>query len=242
MVGLSQHEVRALTPAKRVFDLCLTLLLSPVAILLLAVLCPWLLLRQGRPIFHPSERMKGVDRPFTLWKLRTMRSDARDSGVTGGEKLGRITETGAWLRSLRFDELPQLWNILRGDMSFVGPRPPLREYVAAYPQLYGRILKNRPGLTGLATLVYHRREARLLSACRTPQETDAVYRTRCIPAKARLDLMYQRRRTLGLDLVLVLRSAQTVLPGKSRHSVTFQPLQSSIVSEKSSGALTSEAN
>ena len=89
----------------------------------------------------------------------------------------------------------------------MGPRPPLRTYVEAYPDLYGAVLRSRPGITGLASLVFHAHEERLLAQCRDAAETDAVYRRRCIPRKARLDLIYQARRTLCYDLVLIAQTA-----------------------------------
>jgi lipopolysaccharide/colanic/teichoic acid biosynthesis glycosyltransferase len=141
-----------------------------------------------------------------LVKFRSMRPDAKDGGVTGADKADRITRTGRFLRRSRLDEVPQLWNILKGDMSFVGPRPPLRVYVQDYPQIYGPVLRSRPGLTGLATLAYHAHEQRLLAQCQTAAETDATYRRACIPHKARLDLIYQARRSLCFDLVLMWRT------------------------------------
>jgi lipopolysaccharide/colanic/teichoic acid biosynthesis glycosyltransferase len=92
-------------------------------------------------------------------------------------------------------------------MSLVGPRPPLRRYVVDYPYIYGAVLQSRPGITGLASLVFHAHEERLLAACDTPEQTDAVYRRRCVPAKARLDLIYARHRSLCWDLVLIGRTA-----------------------------------
>lgn len=188
-----------MTPAKRVMDvicaLGLSVLLSP---LILGVALA-ILLREGRPVFYLSERMKTPQRAFMLWKFRTMRPDPADRGVSGGDKAARITPLGAWLRKRRLDELPQLLNILRGDMSFVGPRPPLRRYVEMFPDLYAEVLKARPGITGLATLAYHRTEERLLAPCRTPEETEAVYVRRCVPRKARLDLIYAARRDLCWD-------------------------------------------
>ncbi len=195
-----------MTGSKRVMDLffaaLLVLLLGP----LLIGLSAWLLLKQGRPVFHVSERMKGLDRPFRLWKLRTMRVARADAGVSGGDKAGRITPAGVWLRARRLDELPQLWNILKGDLSFVGPRPPLREYVERYPELYRDVLRSRPGVTGLASVVYSQHETALLARCRTPEETDAVYSRICIPAKARLDLIYQKKRNLCFDFALVFQT------------------------------------
>lgn len=195
-----------MTLRKRIFDLFFATLLVVVLGPVLLALSIWLLLREGRPVFYVAERMKSPSQPFKLWKLRTMTVVDRDHGVSGGNKSARITATGAWLRARRLDEFPQLWNILRGDLSFVGPRPPLREYVERYPDLYSEVLKSRPGVTGLATIVYHKHEATLLKRCTTAQETDAVYSQICVPAKARLDLIYQRHQNTCYDFVLVFRT------------------------------------
>jgi lipopolysaccharide/colanic/teichoic acid biosynthesis glycosyltransferase len=198
-----------MTLRKRVFDLFFATLLVVILGPVLMGLLVWLLIRQGRPLFYVAERMKGVDRPFDLWKLRTMEVvavDATDTGVSGGDKAVRITPAGAWLRRRRLDEFPQLYNILKGDLSFVGPRPPLREYVERHPELYGRVLKSRPGVTGLASIVYHRHEDALLSRCTTGQETDEVYTRICVPAKARLDLIYQRHQNTCYDFDLVFQT------------------------------------
>lgn len=195
-----------MTWRKRLFDLffasLLVLVLGPVLLLLLG----WLLLKEGRPLFYVAERMKGIDQPFDLWKLRTMTVVAQDTGVSGGDKSARITKTGAWLRAKRLDEFPQLWNILKGDLSFVGPRPPLRQYVEAHPEIYGAVLKSRPGVTGLASITYHRHEAALLARCETAQETDAIYSRICVPMKARLDLIYQRHQSMCYDFDLVFQT------------------------------------
>jgi lipopolysaccharide/colanic/teichoic acid biosynthesis glycosyltransferase len=199
------------TPAKRIFDIVVALALAALLAVPFLILVAVLLWREGRPVFYVAERMRAPDRPFGLWKLRTMRPAPADSGVSGGDKADRITPTGRFLRRTRLDEIPQLWNVLKGDMSFVGPRPPLRAYVERFPDLYARVLRSRPGITGLATLQFHRHEERLLARCRDAAETDAVYARRCVPRKARLDLIYQRRRTLCFDVVLMFRTAGKVL-------------------------------
>jgi len=195
-----------MTPAKRILDLffatLLVVLLGPVMLGLLA----WLWIRQGRPLFYVAERMKTPDQPFMLWKLRTMTVVDEDTGVSGGDKVARITPIGAWLRAKRLDEFPQLWNIIRGDLSFVGPRPPLRQYVERFPALYARVLKSRPGVTGLATIVFHKHETMLLHRCTTPAETDEVYAKICVPRKARLDLIYQKHRTICSDFDIVFQT------------------------------------
>ncbi len=191
-----------LLPERVFYFLCalgLLVLLSP----LLAGVALVVLVRDGRPVLYRAERMKAPGQPFALLKFRTMNPDAADRGVSGGDKASRITQTGAVLREKRLDELPQLFNILRGDISFVGPRPPLRRYVEMYPELYGEVLKTRPGITGLATLAFHRTEERLLASCRTAEETEAVYCRRCIPRKARLDMIYARRRGICSDFRLM---------------------------------------
>lgn len=201
----------ALPPLKRAFDIALALVLAVLLAIPFAVLVAVLLVVEGRPVFYVAERMKAPGQPFALWKLRTMRPAPRDAGVSGGDKSARIGRVGRILRKARLDEIPQLWNVLRGDMSFVGPRPPLRLYVERFPDLYARVLRNRPGITGLASLHIHGFEERVLSRCATPEETDAVYCRRCIPRKARLDLIYQRRQNFRLDLLILWQTLSRVL-------------------------------
>ncbi len=195
-----------MTWSKRLLDLFFAALLVVILGPVLLGLLIWLLIVQGRPIFYVAERMKGIDQPFMLWKLRTMEQAEGDAGVSGGDKAARITPAGAWLRRRRLDEFPQLWNIIRGDLSFVGPRPPLREYVERYPEIYAQVLQSRPGVTGLASIVYHKHEEALLARCRTPEDTDAVYARICIPAKARLDRIYQRHGSICHDFDLVFQT------------------------------------
>ena len=195
-----------MTPAKRLLDLFFALLLVGLLGPVMLGLLVWLWIKQGRPLFYVAERMKTPDQPFMLWKLRTMTVVDADAGVSGGDKAQRITPQGAWLRAKRLDEFPQLWNIIRGDLSFVGPRPPLREYVERFPEIYREVLKSRPGVTGLATIVYHKHETALLERCATPEETDAVYARSCVPRKARLDLIYQKHRNICVDFDIVFQT------------------------------------
>lgn len=201
---------------KRGFDIVLAVALSLLLALPFALLVLALLVVQGRPIFYVAERMKAPHQPFRLWKLRTMRVATTDFGVSGGDKSLRIGKLGRILRKTRADEIPQLWNVLRGDMSFVGPRPPLRLYVERFPNLYAQVLRDRPGITGLASLHIHGFEERVLRDCRTPAETDAVYSRRCVPRKARLDLIYQRNRNFCMDLSLIWQTAARVLSSSLR--------------------------
>jgi lipopolysaccharide/colanic/teichoic acid biosynthesis glycosyltransferase len=217
-----------MTRSKRTFDLAIALLACGLLAVpfVLALLVQALVM--GRPYFFASERMATPVRSFTLWKLRSMRPSDQNAGVSGGDKAARIPAWGRFLRASYLDEVPQLWNVVRGDMSIIGPRPPLREYVERFPQLYASVLQCRPGLTGLATLVFAATEARLLARCGTAEATDRVYVRRCIPRKARLDAIYRRRRGLRLDIWILASTAAMILqrPGrrqrnrsKSRQSV-----------------------
>lgn len=195
-----------MTFSKRVLDLA-------VAIILLIILGPIILITaliilvlDGRPVFYISERMKSPTEGFNLIKFRTMKPVAEDSGVSGGDKSDRITRTGPFLRRSRLDELPQLWNVIRGDISFIGPRPPLRQYVERFPDLYAQVLKSRPGVSGLASIYFHAHEEHLLARSRSREETDTIYCRACIPRKARLDLIYQARRNLCVDIILMLKT------------------------------------
>lgn len=205
-----------MTWRKRIFDLffasLLVIVLGPVILVLICVIW-W---KQGRPLFYVAERMKSPTESFGLWKFRTMTTEANDQGVSGGHKAARITPIGARLRARRLDEFPQLWNILKGDLSFVGPRPPLREYVERFPDLYGNVLKSRPGVTGLATIRFHKHEERLLSRCSTPEETDSAYCRNCVPRKARLDLIYQKNQSICYDFDLVFQTIGNLLRRQSR--------------------------
>lgn len=200
-----------MTLGKRMFDIVLSLaLLIPLSVVMLVV-AGLLALLEGRPILYVSERMRAPGESFRLLKFRTMTQVDNDAGATGAHKAWRITRLGNFLRRSRIDELPQLFNILVGDMSFVGPRPPLREYVERFPRRYAQVLRTRPGVTGLATLIYHAHEDRILARCHSHEATEAAYYRRCLPTKLRLDLIYQRRRTLALDLWIILNTVMTVI-------------------------------
>ena len=204
-----------MTWQKRLFDIGLGLLLLPILGTLILVVLVTLIFTEGRPYFYCAERMKTPTQPFRLWKFRTMTVVEGDAGVSGGNKSTRVTRIGRILRKTRGDELPQLWNIFKGDLSFVGPRPPLREYVERFPEVYREVLKSRPGVTGIASLYYHPKEERLLAQCATPAETDRVYCELCIPAKARLDLIYQHKQSVCFDFMIVMKTIRRVLARKN---------------------------
>lgn len=199
---------------KRLFDIVLSLVLLVLLAPLWIGVIAWMVIKRDLPIFYVSERMKTTDRAFSLIKFRTMRppsADEENSGVSGGDKSDRITPLGHALRSKRLDEVPQLINILKGDMSFVGPRPPLRQYTQSHKALYREVLKSKPGVTGLASLSFHRHEEFVLANAASIEETDTLYKRRCIPRKAAIDLIYQRHSNVCFDFVILWRTALKVL-------------------------------
>lgn len=193
-------------------EVALALLMAVVLVpvMVIVALVVWAL--DGRPVFFVQERMKSPTEAFRLIKFRTLTVSEDSDGVLGGDKLARVTRLGGFLRRSRLDEMPQILNVLRGDIGFVGPRPPLRRYVDRFPEIYGKVLAHRPGITGLATLMYHRREEALMRACTTTEEAEAVYERLCVPAKARLDLFYARHRNTCLDLRMMAATAWRRLP------------------------------
>jgi lipopolysaccharide/colanic/teichoic acid biosynthesis glycosyltransferase len=202
---------------KRVFDIAVSLALLIVLSPLIIVVSILIMKRDGRPVLFVSERMKTVDQPFALYKFRTMRNDPNGTaprGVTGGDKSDRITPIGHVLRRYRLDEIPQLLNVLKGDMSLVGPRPPLRQYTAMFPELYAQVLSCRPGVTGLASLIFHDHEERLIAHARTEAETNDIYVRRCIPRKAKLDIIYARNVSVFYDLKILWMTAAKVFVGR----------------------------
>src|ERR1700743_394686 len=151
---------------KRSFDIVvsgLALLLLWPLILLLAVLVR---LDSAGPSFFPQVRVGRYFRPFRLWKLRSMAHGISGAQITSGHDV-RITRIGRFLRSSKLDELPQLWNVFCGDMSFVGPRPEVASFGEQFRADYEEILRVRPGITDPASIRY-RHEAELLGAVSDP--------------------------------------------------------------------------
>lgn len=188
--------------AKRLFDL----LLSALGLLLLAPLllgiALWIKLDSAGPVLFRQERVGRFGRPFFIHKFRSMRVDAPARGpqITIGAD-PRITGAGRILRRYKLDELPQLWDVLRGAMSLVGPRPEVPKYVALYPsELRELLLSVRPGITDLASVQY-RDESDVLARAADPER---AYVDEVLPAKLALSGRYVREASLGGDVRLIL--------------------------------------
>lgn len=191
---------------KRIFDIIVSAALCFILLPIIVVVSVFILVLDGRPVFYVSERMKSLEEGFQLIKFRTMHIVAEDNGVSGGDKSSRITIVGRWIRRSRLDEVPQIINVLKGDISFVGPRPPLRMYVERYDDIYREVLKSRPGVTGLASIYFNQHESYLLEKSQDSEETDMIYSRRCIPRKAHIDLLYQRHQSICMDIGIMLKT------------------------------------
>lgn len=137
--------------SKRAMDLGLVILLSPLALLAVAVIGVLIRARLGRPVMFAQQRPGLHGRAFTMYKFRTM-TDARDATGVLRPDAERLTPFGRWLRATSLDELPELWNVVKGEMSLVGPRPLLMEYLPLYSPAQARRHEVRPGLTGWAQI------------------------------------------------------------------------------------------
>lgn len=197
--------------AKRLFDLFFSSLGLVVLSPLFLIVALWVKLDSPGPVFFRQIRVGRYEKPFRIYKFRTMVDDAekRGSQITVGSDR-RVTKAGAFLRKTKIDELPQLINVVKGEMSLVGPRPEVPKYVAHYPEEAKRIIfALRPGITDYAAIEY-RNESTLLSESEDPENT---YVEKILPGKIRLYQKYARERTLWLDFILILA---TIFPGLIR--------------------------
>jgi lipopolysaccharide/colanic/teichoic acid biosynthesis glycosyltransferase len=195
--------------AKRAFDLFFSALgllaLSPL-LLLLAI---GVKLTSRGPVFFRQQRVGEGGRLFYILKFRSMVMDSEKLGPSvtrDGDP--RITPLGRLLRKTKVDELPQLWNVLAGDMSFVGPRPEVPGYVRLYTPEQRRVLELKPGITDLATIEF-RNEEELLSAA---GDTDKFYLEYCVPRKIELNLAYAATANVWEDAKIIVRTVLLLIP------------------------------
>jgi lipopolysaccharide/colanic/teichoic acid biosynthesis glycosyltransferase len=191
---------------KRVFDVVMAslglLLLVPVGV----AIALFVKLSDGGPIFYTQVRIGRFGRPFQIRKFRSMVVNADKIGLpVTKEEDPRITWIGRLLRKTKLDELPQLWNVLVGEMSFVGPRPEVPQYVNSYTSEQREILRHKPGITDMATLMFRNEEALL----RGSQDVEAFYVQHCLPRKIALNRQYAERASLRQDIWIIV---QTLCP------------------------------
>lgn len=188
---------------KRVFDVVASgfglLVISP----LFLVLSVWIKLDSRGPVFYRQVRVGRYNKDFRLFKFRSMRVGSDKQGlITVGGRDPRVTRSGYFIRKYKLDELPQLINVLRGDMSLVGPRPEVRKYVDMYTPEQLHVLDVRPGITDMASIRY-RNENELLAESEDPEE---FYVKVVMPDKLRINLEYVARHSFGFDMKLILKT------------------------------------
>jgi len=197
-----------MSPGKRLFDLLGATLGLLVLWPVLGVVAIMIYLDDGRPVFFRQERVGFQGKRFRIEKFRTMVvSPAAPSGdgpslLTIGSRDPRITRAGYWLRRYKLDELPQLINVLAGEMSLVGPRPEVPHYVARYTADQRRVLELQPGITDPASLRY-RHESEILAQAPDPER---LYVEQIMPEKIRLNLEYADRASLWSDLAILVQT------------------------------------
>jgi lipopolysaccharide/colanic/teichoic acid biosynthesis glycosyltransferase len=200
------------SPAVRVLDLAMAVtglaLSAPLMVLIVALIY----LDTGRPILFSQIRLGRGARRFRLYKFRKF----HEKGQTDGRPLtvendSRLTRVGKFLLRTKLDELPQLWNILTGDMSIVGPRPETPAFADCFGEAYGRVLDYKPGIFG-PSQVFFRNEGSLYPSDRDPER---FYRDVLFPLKARIDLDYFPHRTMMRDLAWVLRGVLAIFGSSS---------------------------
>lgn len=204
-LGVAQQTIAlpsiAVLRRKRQFDICCAslgiLILSP----LLLVVAIAVKISSPGGAFFLQERIGMNGKPFMIYKFRTMRRENNGLRITTSEDC-RITTIGRFLRKLKIDELPQLFNVLKGDMSFVGPRPEVKEYTELYTEEQRQIFLVRPGITGLAS-IYYRNESDILSMSSDPNWT---YIHKIMPEKLQLDMIYIPKASVCYDIQLILKT------------------------------------
>lgn len=201
--------------SKRIFDLALGLTGLAFALPVLALAALAIVMEDGPPVLFRQVRAGRFGRPFVLFKLRSMRCrEERGVGLTvEGDR--RVTRVGRFLRRYKVDELPQLWNVVAGQMSIVGPRPELPEFVSHYNGDERHVLDLMPGITDPASLAYFD-EDRLLACA---DDVERTYVQQVLPEKVRMNLKYATRANTFTDLVVVCKTITAlVAPSRWRSS------------------------
>jgi len=193
---------------KRLFDVFLSIIALIILLPLLIIVSLFIVLDSKGGVFYKQQRVGKNGRDFWLFKFRTMAKNADKNGLlTIGSKDSRVTRVGLILRKYKLDELPQLINILIGDMSIVGPRPEVRKYVNLYNNEQMRVLTVKPGLTDFSSIEYFN-ESDLLAQSSEPE---THYINEIMPAKLKLSLKYIEKKSFLTDLKIILKTFNKII-------------------------------
>ncbi len=194
--------------AKRLFDIFFSLVFILLFSPLFLIIMIFIVIESQGGAFYRQVRVGKSNRDFKIFKFRTMRVGAEKGGLlTVGGRDPRVTRVGYYLRRYKLDELPQLFNVLLNDMSFVGPRPEVRRYVEMYNDEQKRVLLVKPGITDPASISYID-ENEILSKADDPE---ATYIKEVMPAKLAINLAYLNRRSFFTDLGVLFQTAQKII-------------------------------
>ena len=193
---------------KRLFDIIFSLLFLTIFFPFGLLISLWILIESRGGIFYKQERIGLLGKPFYLLKFRSMRPDADKSGkLTIGMRDPRITNSGYFIRKYKLDEFPQFINVLKGEMSIVGPRPEVQEYVELYTETQRQILNVKPGITDYASLEYFH-ENEILGKSDNPQQT---YIDIVMPEKLKLNQKYISRPTIVQDIQIMWKTFMKII-------------------------------
>ena len=188
---------------KRLFDIVCSFFGLVFLSWLFVFVALWVGLSSSGGVFYRQRRVGRCNRDFTIYKFRSMRVNSDRQGLlTIGGRDGRITKAGVFIRKYKLDELPQLFNVLRGDMSFVGPRPEVRKYVELYTEEQKKVLTVRPGITSLSSIKY-RNENEILSRSDNPEQ---YYIDVIMQDKLAIELDYLEQRGLLTDIKVIFQT------------------------------------
>ncbi len=193
---------------KRIFDIVFSafglIVLSP----LFLIIAIWIKLDSKGPVFYKQVRVGKNSKDFQIIKFRSMQINAEKGRlITIGQRDPRITSSGYYIRKYKLDELPQLINVLKGEMSFVGPRPEVRKYVALYNTEQQKVLSVQPGITDIASIKY-KNENELLATAADPDKT---YIEKIMPDKLKYNLEYIEQQSFLFDLKIIFKTLKEVV-------------------------------
>lgn len=205
---------------KRLFDV----IFSGIGLILLApILIPIIIILRFTgegEVFFLQERIGKNNTPFFITKFATMLKDSPNLGEYTVHNDPRVLPIGKFLRKSKINELPQLWDIFRGEMSFVGPRPQMTKIHTSYPDDFDIVLKKlKPGVTGIGSIIFRDEETILTNAI----DKDYCYKQQIIPYKTDLELWYLENQSFSLDIILIFMTVSVIIFPKSKLLETLYP-------------------
>lgn len=193
---------------KRVFDIICSLIGLLILFIPFVFISIWVMIDSRGGVFYSQTRVGKDGKDFSLFKFRSMHTNADKQGLlTVGGRDARITGAGYFIRKYKIDELPQLFNVLIGNMSLVGPRPEVRKYVDLYTPEQLKVLSVKPGITDMASIVFRNENDILAKA----DDSEKAYIEQVLPAKLKLNLKYIEEQSFGNDLKLIFGTIVRIL-------------------------------